>query len=110
MSLAGVPPFGGFWAKLFLFQKIAESEHLMNRILLIGGVTNSALALYYYLRIGIATFMSSDEGEISRNHSAPRSIGVTIVVVVCLFVVSFGWFLLVPGNLLAIGALRHLSY
>lgn len=35
MSLAGVPPFGGFWAKLFLFQKLAESETLMNRILLI---------------------------------------------------------------------------
>ncbi|WP_061220852.1 NADH-quinone oxidoreductase subunit N [Leptospira borgpetersenii] len=110
MSLAGVPPFGGFWAKLFLFQKVAESEHLMNRILLIGGVTNSALALYYYLRIGIATFMSSDEGEISRNHAAPHSIGVTIVVMICLFVVVFGWFLLVPGNLLAIGVLRNLNY
>ncbi|XDD51185.1 NADH-quinone oxidoreductase subunit N [Leptospira sp. WS92.C1] len=109
MSLAGVPPFGGFWAKLFLFQKLAESESLMNRILLIGGVTNSALALYYYLRIGIATFMSSDEGEVTRNHSAPYSIGVTSVVVVCFFMVAAGWFLLVPGNLLAIGALQYLS-
>ncbi|EPG50225.1 proton-conducting transporter membrane subunit, partial [Leptospira kirschneri] len=103
MSLAGVPPFGGFWAKLFLFQKLAESETLMNRILLIGGVTNSALALYYYLRIGIATFMSSDEGEISRNHAAPYSIGVTSVVVLCLLMISVGWFLLVPGNLLVLG-------
>ncbi|MBM9502429.1 NADH-quinone oxidoreductase subunit N [Leptospira sp. 201903071] len=109
MSLAGVPPFGGFWAKLFLFQKLAESETLMNRILLIGGVTNSALALYYYLRIGIATFMSSDEGEVTRNHSAPFSVGVTAVVVVCFFMVALGWFLLVPGNLLAIGALQYLS-
>ncbi|TGM52743.1 NADH-quinone oxidoreductase subunit N [Leptospira adleri] len=109
MSLAGVPPFGGFWAKLFLFQKLAESDTLMNRILLIGGVTNSALALYYYLRIGIATFMSSDEGEVTRNHSAPFSLGVTSVVVVCFFMVALGWFLLVPGNLLAIGALQYLS-
>ncbi|TGK28989.1 NADH-quinone oxidoreductase subunit N [Leptospira gomenensis] len=110
MSLAGVPPFGGFWAKLFLFQKLAESDSLMNRILLIGGVTNSALALYYYLRIGIATFMSSDEGEISRNHSAPKSVGVIAVVVVCFFMVALGWLLLVPGNLLAIGAGQSLSY
>lgn len=109
MSLAGVPPFGGFWAKLFLFQKLAESDTLMNRILLIGGVTNSALALYYYLRIGIATFMSSDEGEVTRNHSAPFSIGVIAVVVVCFFMVALGWFLFVPGKLLAIGALQHLS-
>ncbi|OCC27494.1 NADH-quinone oxidoreductase subunit N [Leptospira interrogans serovar Canicola] len=78
----------------------------MNRILLIGGVTNSALALYYYLRIGIATFMSSDEGEISRNHAAPYSVGVTGVVLFCLLMVSVGWFLLVPGNLLALGELR----
>ncbi|ASV08951.1 NADH-quinone oxidoreductase subunit N [Leptospira interrogans serovar Canicola] len=106
MSLAGDPPFGRFWAKLFLFQKLAESETLMNRILLIGGVTNSALALYYYLRIGIATFMSSDEGEISRNHAAPYSVGVTGVVLFCLLMVSVGWILLVPGNLLALGELR----
>ncbi|WP_061248483.1 NADH-quinone oxidoreductase subunit N [Leptospira alstonii] len=102
MSLAGVPPFGGFWAKLFLFQKLAESESLMNRILLIGGVMNSALALYYYLRIGIATFMSSDEGEISRNHAAPYSIGVTVVVLICLFMVVFGWLSIVPHHSLGI--------
>ncbi|HTC16782.1 MAG TPA: NADH-quinone oxidoreductase subunit NuoN [Steroidobacteraceae bacterium] len=47
-SLAGVPPFVGFWAKLRIFQALWESHHLW---LVIVAAAMSVVGAYYYLRI-----------------------------------------------------------
>ncbi|PJZ69375.1 NADH-quinone oxidoreductase subunit N [Leptospira perolatii] len=99
LSLAGIPPLGGFWAKLFLFQKIAETGDLLSRILLIGGIANSALALYYYAKVGISTYMSSEEGEIAKSTSISRSYGVLFVVIFCVGAILIGWYFVQPKDL-----------
>lgn len=48
LSLGGIPPFGGFFAKLLVFGAAIESGWIW---LVIVGVINSVIGLYYYLRV-----------------------------------------------------------
>lgn len=97
-SLGGIPPLGGFWTKLFLFQKIAESDHFLNRFLLIVGVINSAIAIYYYLRVTVSAFMSEDKGEATNEPLSP-SFGLSFATVISLLFVLFGWIVFQPNSL-----------
>jgi NADH-quinone oxidoreductase subunit N len=97
-SLAGIPPLGGFWTKLFLFQKIAESESLLNRFLLIIGVINSAIAIYYYLRVTVNAFMTEEVGEAS-SEPLQNSYGLSFASVVCILFVLFSWIVFQPNSL-----------
>ena len=47
-SMAGVPPFVGFWAKLRIIQALWETSHLW---LVIIAVTMSVVGAFYYLRV-----------------------------------------------------------
>jgi NADH-quinone oxidoreductase subunit N len=47
-STAGVPPFVGFWAKLWIIQALLHSGHLG---LAIFAVVISVVGAYYYLRV-----------------------------------------------------------
>jgi NADH-quinone oxidoreductase subunit N len=48
LSLAGLPPLAGFFSKLYVFWAVAE--HGMYWLVL-AGVINSAISLYYYARV-----------------------------------------------------------
>jgi NADH-quinone oxidoreductase subunit N len=48
LSLAGMPPFGGFVAKVFVFAAGVEANYTW---LVIIGIINSVVALYYYLNV-----------------------------------------------------------
>ena len=48
LSLAGIPPFAGFIGKFYIFSA-AISAHMY--YLAIIGVLNSALSVYYYIRV-----------------------------------------------------------
>ena len=48
LSLAGIPPLAGFFAKMYLFWAAAERGLYLPVIL---GVINSAISLYYYARV-----------------------------------------------------------
>ena len=54
-SLAGIPPFAGFFSKFFIFAAAAkEGEYLLVFIALL----NTVIALYYYLLIVKAMFIT----------------------------------------------------
>lgn len=97
-SLGGIPPLGGFWTKLFLFQKMAESEQFINRFLLIVGVINSAIAIYYYLRVTVSAFMTEEKGDATNEPLSP-SFGLSFATVVSLLFVLFSWILFQPNSL-----------
>lgn len=46
--MAGIPPLGGFFAKVYLFQSIMAVESYG---LIITGLVTSILSSYYYLRL-----------------------------------------------------------
>jgi len=54
LSLGGVPPTGGFFAKFYLVRAAMESPQLYWLVVL--GVLNSVISVYYYLRIVVAMY------------------------------------------------------
>ena len=59
-SLAGIPPFAGFFSKFFIFAAAAkEGEYLLVFIALV----NTVVALYYYLLIIKAMFINKEEEQ-----------------------------------------------
>lgn len=61
LSLAGIPVFAGFFAKLFLFADLLQSDHL---ILVIFGVVNSIISVYYYFKVINVMFVKSDDTRV----------------------------------------------
>ncbi len=60
-SLAGIPPVAGFFGKFFLFTS-AASQGLY--ILVLIGVLNATLSLYYYLKVAKAIFIDPSDNPI----------------------------------------------
>src|SRR5260370_16792786 len=57
LSLAGIPPFVGFFAKLYLFLAAIRASSVGLQLLVIGALIMSAVSLYYYGRVIHATWM-----------------------------------------------------
>jgi NADH-quinone oxidoreductase subunit N len=92
-SMAGVPPFAGFWAKWFVIKEVIAVEHTW---LAAVAVVFSVIGAYYYLRV--IKLMYFDEPVVT---AAPRdSRGVRVLVSVnalALFAVG-----VLPGALMAL--------
>ena len=72
-SMAGIPPFSGFWGKLFIFQA-AVSQGMW--ILAVIGVLTSVIGAYYYIRI-IKVMFFDDSAEAFD----PRPASLSVVAV-----------------------------
>lgn len=67
LSLAGMPPTGGFVARFYVFKAAIESGYIL---LVMVGVVSSIIALYYYLRI-IAKMYTKGEGKYLKEEISP---------------------------------------
>ncbi len=61
LSMAGVPPFLGFWAKWGVLREVVVAGHLWLAVL---AVLFSVVGLFYYLRIVRHVYMDPPEGEV----------------------------------------------
>jgi NADH-quinone oxidoreductase subunit N len=59
-SLSGIPPTAGFLAKFYVFSGAVQAGYIW---LVVLGVTNSMISLYYYLGVVVAMFMQEPEEE-----------------------------------------------
>jgi NADH-quinone oxidoreductase subunit N len=66
LSLAGIPPLGGFFAKFMLFDAGIASDYTW---LVFVGIAGSVVSLAYYLRIPIALYMQAPEDEAATERS-----------------------------------------
>ena len=90
-SLAGIPPTAGFFGKFYLFKAVLDAGY---NYLVIIAVLNSALSVFYYLRVLVIMFMQSEE-ELPVAKWSPA---VSLALVICaLGILKFGLF---PGSLL----------
>jgi NADH-quinone oxidoreductase subunit N len=92
-SLAGIPPTAGFFAKYYVFSS-AVARGLTS--LAVIGVLNSALSLYYYLRVIVAMYMRKSETPVPVH----ADIGVRLVLLLSLLAVlwlGFGPTGFIPG-------------
>ncbi len=78
-SLTGVPPFGGFIGKFYLFAAVIHAHTTFFYVLALIGVLNSAISLYAYARVLRAMFLDGPEGEVS---AAPVTRVITAVLAI----------------------------
>ncbi|HKZ44573.1 MAG TPA: NADH-quinone oxidoreductase subunit N [Anaerolineales bacterium] len=80
LSLAGMPPFGGFVAKVFVFSAAIQQGWIW---LAVVGVINSIIGLYYYLTVLKYVYLYRMEGEEEEKHpiklSRPYAIALTVL-------------------------------
>ena len=79
LSLAGMPPFGGFVAKVFVFAAGVQANYTW---LVIVGIINSIIGVYYYLNVLKFVYLYRMEGEDEENNPVPLSRPYTIALVV----------------------------
>ena len=92
-SMAGIPPFAGFFAKFYIFIAALKSDLLYLAIL---GVISSVISAYYYLRI--IKVMYFDESDLKFNSYFTKNAG--LILFLSIFAISF--FILYPSLLINI--------
>jgi len=88
LSLAGIPPFVGFFAKLYLFLAAIRASEVGLQLLVIWAVIMSALSLYYYGRV-IHVMWMRDAPEPAPVRAASFSQGLALAATLA-GVVAFG--------------------
>ncbi|MBK8014179.1 MAG: NADH-quinone oxidoreductase subunit N [Deltaproteobacteria bacterium] len=97
VSLAGLPPTGGFFGKLFVFSAALRAGHTG---LVLIGVLGSVIGVYYYLRVIVAFYMR-DVPEPGPTPSATPSAELGFgLLIAAILVVVLG---VVPGPLIELG-------
>jgi NADH-quinone oxidoreductase subunit N len=79
LSLAGMPPFGGFVAKVFVFAAAVQANMVW---LAVAGILNSIIGLYYYLSVMKFVYLYRMEGENEAEHpiQSTRSYAIALVL------------------------------
>ena len=89
IALTGLPPTAGFTAKFFVFTSIWESYQLSGKAillwLLVFGLLNTVVSLFYYLRIPYYAFIKGGESGIKANNlTFENFFGLVLVLVILL--------------------------
>ena len=86
ISLAGIPPFAGFWGKFFIFQAAIFADQAWLAVVM---VVNSVISLYYY--VAIVRQMYFVEVPQARPLRAPALV-TGVVMLAALAVLAVGFF------------------
>jgi NADH-quinone oxidoreductase subunit N len=79
LSMAGIPPLGGFMAKFYVFSAAVKSQFYWLAVL---GVLNSAISVYYYLRVTVLMYFRESEREITGLEFSPAAVFALIIAVI----------------------------
>ena len=87
-SLAGIPPFAGFFGKYFLFKAAIESGFTWLTII---AVITSIVSVYYYLSVVMRMYFKDNERQLNVSNSRLSYISVLISAIGILFVGIFSF-------------------
>jgi NADH-quinone oxidoreductase subunit N len=94
LSMAGIPPLAGFMGKFYIFSAAVKAKLYWLAII---GVLNSALSVYYYLRVTVVMYFREAEKDMTGLTFSPAGvIGVIIAVAGVLYLGIF------PSSVLAL--------
>ncbi|MCG8425070.1 MAG: NADH-quinone oxidoreductase subunit N [Proteobacteria bacterium] len=79
LSLGGIPPTAGFFGKFYVFKSAMEASDQALLWLVILGVINSAVSIYYYLRVVMTMYFRDPVEEFK----PLRAGAITVVLVIC---------------------------
>lgn len=89
-ALAGMPPFSVFWGKLYLLSSAVNAGFIGLAIII---AFNSAVAMYYYMKLVVYMFLkepvSDDVSLYSTNASTPLKSIVGFAVMITIFAILF---------------------
>jgi len=92
LSLAGMPPFAGFIAKVFIFAAAVGVGQIW---LAVVGVLNSIIGLYYYLTVMKYVYLyrsENDDQPVPLSGSFKLALGVLVAGIVVIGVLFSPWF------------------
>jgi NADH-quinone oxidoreductase subunit N len=92
-SMSGIPPFAGFFGKLFVFQAAVEAGYIYLAVI---GVLTSVVAAFYYLRVVKVMFFDEAVETLEKDNSVSR------ITVVMLSLVAVIGLIAIPQPLLLI--------
>jgi NADH-quinone oxidoreductase subunit N len=83
LSLGGIPPTAGFMGKLWLFGAAIDSGYVWLAVI---GVINSAISLYYYIRLVVFMYLKRETmgSEPTASPSLTFALGVAVVATLVL--------------------------
>jgi NADH-quinone oxidoreductase subunit N len=82
LSLAGMPPFGGFVAKVFVFAAGVQAGYVW---LVVVGIINSIIGVYFYLNVLKYVYLFRMPNEDEEQHPVPLTRPYAIALVVLAF-------------------------
>lgn len=82
-SLAGIPPFAGFFGKYYIFMAAIKSDLT---ILAILGVLSSVISVYFYLRLVVLMYFKDSETElgVSKTNSGLIALYISVLLIILL--------------------------
>jgi NADH-quinone oxidoreductase subunit N len=83
LSLGGMPPTGGFFAKFYVFKSAMDTQDQQLLWLTAIGVVNSAISIFYYLRIVTSMYFK----DARTDAGVTRSATLAFVMAVCPLVI-----------------------
>jgi NADH-quinone oxidoreductase subunit N len=84
ISLGGIPPTAGFMGKVLVFGAAVKAGLVWP--LVVVGVLNSVVSVYYYLRVTVALYMRAPEGEpVALSLNAPALVALLLTAVATLW-------------------------
>jgi NADH-quinone oxidoreductase subunit N len=92
ISLAGIPLTGGFIGKFYLFS--SALPHYLGLVII--GVLNSVISVYYYFRVMVFMYMR----EPSQGEPEPEPINHSVMAIIAICVVGVFWLGIQPSGLL----------
>ncbi|HEX4822694.1 MAG TPA: NADH-quinone oxidoreductase subunit N [Candidatus Polarisedimenticolaceae bacterium] len=93
LSMAGIPPTGGFFGKYLIFQAAVESRAWL---LVIVGSLNAVVAVYYYLGVIMTMWFKEPDGEVATAGPVPPSFAAVLTIAAAVVL----WLGLAPSFLL----------
>ncbi len=85
IALAGIPPFSVFWGKMFLLAALINSGYVILSVII---MINSAVAIYYYLKLVVFMFLKEPVVQDKSLYTANVSNALRVIVGIAVLGVS----------------------
>lgn len=86
-SLAGIPPFAGFWGKYYIFYSVIQANFYWVAII---GILLSLIGVYYYIKIILYMWFYEPTTETIK--SVPKDFAYTAAVISTIGLFAFGFY------------------
>jgi len=89
-SLAGIPPFFGFWPKLMVFRAAVDAGYVA---LAVAGILGTVIGAYYYMKIIKVMFMDEPVQPFAR---ARQPLQAALILIAAVVISPLGYLLIGP--------------